>query len=379
MLNVILLGITSLLTDISTEMVYPILPFFLSSLGAGPGVLGIIEGIAESLASLLKVFSGYFSDKMRRRKPLAILGYGASTIGKLFLYVANSWFWVLTARIIDRFGKGIRTAPRDALIADSTKKTERGYAYGLHRAFDTLGAALGVLIAFYLIKNLSKTSYRPVFLYSLIPAFLGVIILFIIREQKALSSVPSNKLKFSFRSLPTKLRLFLLASFIFSLGNSSNQFLILRAKAFGFSLTSVLLLYLCYNLIYGVFSFPLGKLSDKFGRRRIIVLGYLIYSLVYGVFAFANQSWLFWVLFCVYGLYSAFTEGVEKAYLSEISPPELRGSVIGLHATLTGIGLLPASVIAGSLWQLFGFSVPFILGSVVGFGAATMMFFAVKY
>ncbi|MEO0072365.1 MAG: MFS transporter [candidate division WOR-3 bacterium] len=379
MLNVIILGITSLLTDISTEMVYPILPFFLSSLGAGPAILGVIEGIAESLASILKVFSGYFSDRIRRRKPLAIFGYGASTIGKFILYVANSWAFVLTARIVDRFGKGIRTAPRDALIADSTKRTERGYAYGLHRALDTLGAAIGVILACLLVKNLVANAYRAVFLYSLVPALLGVIILFAVREKNLMASSGLKKLNFSFRGLPTKLQLFLLASFLFSLGNSSNQFLILRAKTFGFSLPNVLLLYLSYNLIYGLFSFPLGRLSDKIGRRQIIVVGYLIYSLVYGLFAIANQAWAFWVLFGVYGLYSAFTEGIEKAYVSEIAPVELRGSVIGLHATLTGIGLLPASIIAGSLWQWFGFTAPFILGSAMGLFAAIMMFFVVIY
>jgi MFS family permease len=357
-------------------MVYPLLPFFLTTLNAGPAILGIIEGLAESIASLLKVFSGYVSDKIRRRKPLAILGYSASSLGKIFLYIAGHWGVVLFARLLDRFGKGIRTAPRDALIADSTHSTRRGYAYGLHRTLDTLGAAIGVLLAFLILKK-GGFVYRKVFLYSLIPAFLGVTILFLVQESSRIREF-KDKLEFRLKYLPQKLRWFLLIAFLFSLGNSSNQFLILRAKNFGFSLSSVLLLYLAYNIIYGLFSFPMGRLSDKIGRRKILVLGYLIYSAVYLCFAVANQNWQFFLLFGAYGLYSAFTEGIEKAYISEIAPQELRGSVIGLHATLTGIGLLPASIIAGGLWQYLGFQAPFILGSIMGALSAVAMFVLVS-
>lgn len=369
MFNVIILGIASLLTDISTEMVYPLIPFFLSSLGASPAVLGLIEGIAESTASLLKVFSGYFSDRIRKRKPLAIIGYSASTIGKLFLYLAQSWGLVFFARLIDRFGKGIRTAPRDALIADSTAQDRRGRAYGLHRTLDTLGAAIGVIFAYLLIKS-NITNYNRVFLFSIIPAFLGVLVLFWARDKIKSIKVASYQLKLSWRQLSKKLRWFLIVVFIFALGNSSNQFLILRAKSLGLSITSVLLIYLFYNLTYGVLSFPIGRLSDKIGRKKILIIGYLIYAVIYLGFAVINRPSLIWVLFGIYGFYSAFTEGIEKAYISDIAPQELRGTLIGLHATLIGVGLLPASIIAGMLWSLIGASAPFYFGGILGLIAA---------
>lgn len=376
MFNVIILGIASFLTDISTEMVYPIIPFFLTGLGAGPAILGLIEGIAESLASLLRVFSGYFSDKIRKRKPLAILGYSSSTLGKFVLYLSTSWLGVLFGRIIDRFGKGIRTAPRDALIADSTAKQERGRAYGLHRAMDTLGAAIGVILAYFFLKA-NITNYTRIFLWSLVPALLGVFILFFSREKTKSIWQKKEKLKFQWKRLPMKLRLFLIFVFIFALGNSSNQFLILRAKSLGYTITTVLLLYLFYNITYGVLSFPVGRLSDKIGRKKILIIGYLIYGLVYLGFGLIGKSALLWILFGIYGLYSAFTEGIEKAFVSDIAQPELRGTLIGLHSTLVGIGLLPASLIAGALWQVFGASAPFLFGGVLGIISAIGLIFII--
>jgi len=369
MFNVIILGIASFLTDISSEMVYPLIPFFLTNLGAGPAILGLIEGVAESLASLLKVFSGYFSDKLRKRKPLAIVGYASSTIGKLVLYLSSSWGFVFFARLIDRFGKGVRTAPRDALIADSTPSDKRGRAYGLHRAMDTLGAAVGVLLAYFLIKS-NATNYSKIFLLSMIPAILGVTILFAAREKIATVWKQRERIKLEWKKLPLKLRLFLIVVLVFALGNSSNQFLILRAKSLGYSLTTVLLLYLFYNLIYGILSFPIGRLSDKIGRKKILVFGYAIYGVVYFGFAIIGKPSLLWLLFGIYGFYSAFTEGIEKAYVSDIAPTEFRGTLIGLHATVIGIGLLPASLIAGGLWQTMGASAPFLFGGVLGIIAA---------
>nr|WP_256201037.1 MFS transporter [Thermoanaerobacter thermocopriae] len=229
MLNVIILGLTSLLTDISTEMVYPLIPLFLTSqLGASPTIVGIIEGFAESLASILKVFSGYISDKVGKRKPLAIAGYSFSTIGKMFLYFATSWGWVFLGRTSDRFGKGIRTAPRDALIAEAVDKENIGRAYGLHRALDTLGATIGIALAYYFL-TFYRGDYKAVFMYSLIPAFLGVFVLFFAKESTVKREL-SKKLSFSWRSLDRRLQMFLIVILIFALGNSSNQFLLLRAK-----------------------------------------------------------------------------------------------------------------------------------------------------
>lgn len=369
MFNVIILGIASFLTDISTEMVYPLIPFYLSKLGAGPAILGLIEGFAESIASLLKVFSGYFSDKIKKRKPLAIIGYSSSTIGKIILYLSTGWGLVFLSRLIDRFGKGVRTAPRDALIADSTDRTQRGRAFGLHRTLDTLGAAIGVLIAYYFLKSY-LTGYSQVFLLSLVPAVLGVLVLFSAQEKIKTIMDYKEKIKFQWRNLPIKLRLFLIIVFLFALGNSSNQFLILRAKNLGHSVTSVLLLYLFYNLTYGICSFPIGRLSDKIGRKKILVIGYLIYGLVYLGFALIINPKFLWLLFGTYGFYSAFTEGIEKSFVSDIAAEDVRGTMLGLHATLVGIGLLPASIIAGGLWQIFGASAPFYFGGVLGIVAS---------
>ena len=367
MLNIILLGITSLLTDISSEMVYPILPVYLVTvLGASPAILGLIEGIAESLASLLKVFSGYFSDKVKLRKPFTIFGYSASTVGKFLLYISTSWGYVLIARIVDRFGKGIRTAPRDALIAESSKEGKRGAAFGLHRALDSLGACVGVLAAYFLITHY-KGEFKNVFLLSLIPAILGVVFLFLVREKKASPLKQAGKrIEFKWRALDKRLKLFLVFTFIFTLGNSSNQFLLLRAQNLGNPLPIIILLYLFYNISYTIVLYPASRLSDKIGRKKLLVVGYLFYALVYLGFAINKSPHNFWFLFGVYGLYIGFTEGVEKALVSDIAPVEFRATAIGLHATLVGIGLLPASLFAGLLWKFIGPQAAFYFGSLMG-------------
>ncbi|HPC77613.1 MAG TPA: MFS transporter [bacterium] len=373
MFNVIILGIVSLLTDISTEMVYPLVPLYLTAkLGASPAIVGLIEGVAESTASLLRVFSGYISDLVGRRKPLAILGYGSSTIGKIFLYLSNSWGLVFIGRWIDRFGKGIRTAPRDALIADSTDSTRRGSAFGLHRAMDTLGAATGVLLAYYFLTRFSG-DYSRVFLYSLIPAFLGVAALFFVRETKKLKSSDASKPVLKWSLLDRRLKGFLIVTLIFTLGNSSNQFLLLRAKDMGFNDTTVLLLYLAYNIVYMIFAYPAGRLSDRIGRKRLIVTGYLFYGLVYLGFAIVGNASYLWLLFGLYGIYIGLTEGVQKALISDIAPVETRATLIGLHATLEGIGLLPASFIAGLLWNTVSASAAFYFGGAMGIIAAVGM------
>jgi len=393
MFNIILLGITSLLTDISSEMIYPVLPIFLvTTLGASPAILGLIEGIAESLASFLKVFSGYFSDKIRRRKPFAIFGYASSTLGKLVLYISSSWSTVLLGRVVDRFGKGIRTAPRDALIADSSLAGKRGAAFGLHRTLDTLGAVIGVILAYFLITRF-KGNLRNIFLFSLIPAFLGVLFLFLVKEKISQTKSSPEKLQFSrlsveldagsriagkWRALDKRLKLFLIFTFIFTLGNSSNQFLLLRAKNSGGSVAQVILFYLVYNLTYLLVTYPVTRLSDKIGRKKLLVLGYFFYGLVYLGFAVNNSLPMFWLLFGIYGLYSGFTEGVEKALVADIAPAGMRATAIGLHATLVGIGLLPASILAGFLWKLLGAAAPFYFGGFMGIIASVGLWFILK-
>ncbi|MBP7215824.1 MAG: MFS transporter [Candidatus Omnitrophica bacterium] len=378
MVNIILLGITSLLTDISTEMVYPVLPIFLvSQLGASPAILGVIEGVAESLASLLKVFSGYLSDKVRSRKPFAIVGYASSTIGKVCLYIAAHWHVVFLGRLIDRFGKGIRTAPRDALIADSTPEGKRGAAFGLHRAMDTLGAACGVLLAYWIIQHYHG-DLKKLFLFSLIPAIMAVVALFFVKEAKHKLSAANKQIRFSWKGLDKRLKLFLIVSFVFTLGNSSNQFLLLRAQQIGNPLTRVLLLYLVYNLVYAALSFPAAKLSDTIGRKYLLVAGYLLYAIVYVGFALSKSGEIFWLLFILYGLYMACTEGIEKALLVDIAPVQVRATTIGLHATIVGLGLLPASVLAGALWSLWGPAAPFYFGATMAFITSISFYFILR-
>ena len=378
MFNIIILGITSLLTDISSEMIYPILPIYLvTQLGVGPAILGLIEGIAESLSSLLKVFSGYFSDKIKSRKPFAIFGYASSTVGKFFLYISVNWWFVLAGRVIDRFGKGIRNAPRDALIADSAMDKKRGAAFGLHRAMDTLGATIGVFWAYILITKY-KGTFKNIFLFSLIPAFLGVLFLFLVKEKKSQIQSSAEKIQFKWQTLDKRLRLFLIFTLIFTLGNSSNQFLLLRAKSLGSPLAQVILFYLVYNIIYGLVAYPASRLSDKIGRKKLLVLGYLFYGLVYLGFAMNKSINNFWFLFGVYGLYIGFTEGVEKALVADIAPAGLRATAIGLHATLVGIGLLPASLLAGMLWKFLGPAWAFYFGGFMGILASIGLWFILK-
>ncbi len=378
MFNIIILGLTSLLTDISSEMVYPLLPVFLvRTLGASPAALGVIEGIAESLASLMKVFSGLWSDKIRRRKPFAIFGYAGSGIGKIFLYVAGGWHMVLVGRMIDRFGKGVRTAPRDALIADSSQEGKRGAAYGLHRTMDTLGASIGVVLAYVLVISM-KDPIREIFLISLIPAALGVVFLFLVKEKKDGSKIQAKKITFQWKTLDRRLKMFLIFSFVFTLGNSSNQFLLLRAQNLGNPLSTVILMYLAYNLVYGLFAYPASKLSDRIGRKKILVAGYFFYGIVYLGFGAITSSSLLWLLFGIYGLYIGFTEGVEKALVADIAPKDLKATAIGLQATLVGIGLLPASLLAGILWQYFGPVAPFYFGGAIGIVASAGLWFILK-
>lgn len=370
MRNIILLGLVSLLTDISSEMVYPLIPIYLvMKLGATPAIVGVIEGFAESLASLLKVFSGAASDKFQKRKPLAILGYGFSGLSKILIIIATSWPWVLWGRIGDRFGKGVRTAPRDALIAESADPAKMGWAFGLHRMLDSLGGVIGVALAFYFFTSY-KGDYQAVFIWSLLPAFLGVAALFLVREAKVPANNLKKKLSLNWSSLSPRLKKFLIVVFIFALGNSSNQFLLLRANDLGFSTQNVILLYLLFNIIYTLAAFPAGVLSDRVGRRALLVTGYVFYGLVYLGFALVTKGQYLWLLFGFYGIYYAATEGVEKALVAEIAPADQKATLLGLHATLVGIGLLPASLIGGALWNYFGASATFYFGGFMGLLAA---------
>ncbi|MFA6001281.1 MAG: MFS transporter [Thermoleophilia bacterium] len=375
--NVFILAITSFLTDLSSEIIYPLVPLFLTSvLGAPFAVVGLIEGIAESTASILKVYSGWLSDRMRRRRPLTIIGYGISAVAKPLLAAAFAWPMVLGLRFGDRLGKGIRVAPRDALIADSSEPSSRGRVFGFHRAADTAGASLGALFALAALALIGER-YRTIFLLSAIPGALGVISLFFIREKKrdhAHRRLPSLSLS----QFDRRFKLFLLASAIFAIGNSSDAFIILRARDLGLSALAAVLAYVIYNLVYSAFSMPAGSLSDRIGRRRVIAAGFFVFSLVYLGFALAGSSTAVWPLFTIYGLYMAMTEGVGKAFVSDMAPPKAVGTALGTYYTLTGVLTFFSSLIAGLLWDAAGPRVPFFFGAGSGLLAMLVLLMAIR-
>ncbi len=380
--NVWIVTITSFLTDISSEMVLNLLPLFLSNvLGVKTNIIGVIEGVAETTASLLKIFSGWLSDKLGQRKWLAVLGYGLSTIAKPFLYVVGSWGGVLAVRFADRVGKGIRTAPRDALIADTIDENHRGAAFGLHRAGDTAGAALGILIALGVVlasqasdASLERGTFRLIVLISVIPAVLAVVALaWGAHDVPIVTQRAAPRL--SLRGFDRRFRWFLLAISIFTLGNSADAFLILRAQERGLSVAGVLGMLLTFNLVYAALSGPAGALSDRIGRSKLIIGGWTAYGVLYLGFALAADAWQIWLLYALYGLYYGATEGTAKALVADLVGAEQRGTAYGVFNAAVGIMALPASVIAGVLWQGalgwdgFGASAPFLFGAVMALAA----------
>jgi len=362
-------------------MVYPIIPLYLTSVfGATPALIGVIEGIAESLASLLKVYSGYITDKYKKKKPLAFFGYATGIVYKLALVLAGSWVGILFARIIDRFGKGVRTTPRDVMVSESAENGKAGTAFGIHKALDMAGSAIGILIAYLLLKSTNGDyNFKLIFMLSMIPAIIGLLLFIKIKEKKEERTVKEREsfLK-NFKKLDGQLKLYLFVAFIFTLGNSSNVFLLLRAKSVGFDDTSVILLYFIYNVTASLLAIPMGRKSDKIGRKRILVLGYLVFSIVYLGFAFVLSKSFMIATFILYGLYTAMITGVERAFIAEISPKALKGTMLGLQSTVVGIALLPASTIAGLLWTSLGPQAPFIFGAFMSLVAACLLIFKMK-
>lgn len=369
--NIVLIGLVSMFVDMSTEMVYPLVPLFLTAtLGVSPAIIGAIEGIAESIASLLKVFSGYIGDVYHNKKRLAFVGYSASVIYKIFLILATSWFGILVARVIDRTGKGIRTAPRDALVAQSSDGKKLGGSFGLHKMLDMAGSSLGVVFAYIFVAT--DFGFHKAFLFSIIPAVIGILIILAVREDKSCEA-PCEKLTLKGLKLDGKLKTYLAVIFVFCLGNSSNVFLLLKAQEQGFSASQVILLYLIFNVAASVLAIPSGKLSDKYGRSKILVPGYLIYGLVYFGFAFLSSKPAIVLLFIAYGAYNAFISGAERAFIAENSPSGLKGTVLGLYGMLQGIGLLLSSIIAGLMWDNINSSAPFLFGGILGIASAIMI------
>ncbi len=384
--NVWAVGFTSMFMDISSEMVVNILPLFLANvLGVQTSIIGLIDGIAEATASILKLFSGWLSDRMGGRKWLAVMGYGLSAIVKPFFYFANSWGLIAGVRWADRVGKGIRTAPRDALLADSVAPEVRGLAFGFHRAMDTAGAFIGILIAALVVWltqksgiTLERSTFQIIVLASLIPAFLAVLSLLIGVKDVAVKGQRS-KPKFSLRGMGKPFSIFLVIVSLFTLGNSADAFLVLRAQNLGVSVLGILIMLAVFNLTYTLVSTPAGSLSDRIGRRRLIIGGWLVYAVIYFGFALANAQWQVWILYTLYGVYYGMAYGSAHALVADLVPENLRGTAYGTYNAVIGLLAFPSSFIAGILWQGigawqgFGAPAPFFFGGALALIASLLM------
>ena len=380
--NVFFLGWVSFLTDVSSDMIFNLLPLFLFNvLGVGTAIIGVIEGLGDSAATVLKIASGWLSDKLGRRKGLTTIGYVLSTVAKPFLYLANVWGAVLAVRVADRVGKGIRTSPRDALVADSTPPEKMGRAFGFHRALDTFGAVTGIAgaaaIVFFMQRGeqlLSRDTFQMAVIIGVIPAVLAVLLLiFFVHERRAFRSLKEKTSTAPGRGFDRRFKIFLGIIVLFTLGNSTDAFLILRAQDIGLSVLNILLLLGLFNLVYASVSYPSGVLSDKFGRKAIIVGGWAIYALTYLGFALASASWHVILLFALYGLYFGLAEGVTRAFVADVVPEESRGTAYGLYHGAVGLTLLPASIIAGVLWQVISPAATFYFGAALA-GTAMLGF-----
>lgn len=372
--NVVALGFTSLFTDVSTEMIVPVLPLFITAtLRASVASLGVIEGVAEATAALLRIGSGWLSDRIGRRKPFLMFGYGLSTAAKAAMAIAASWPAVLGLRFTDRVGKGLRNPPRDALIADSVERQHLGRAFGLHRGMDTLGAALGPLAAFALLSAYPG-DYRRIFICSAIPAVLALVVLWLFVRAPRHQPVKLRALRGELRALGGPLHRFLGVEALFQLGNSSVAFMLLRARGAGFSAAQVSLVYLAYNLVYALLSLPLGDLSDRIGRRPLLLMGYTLYAGVYALLAWSAAPALVVTAFVAYGFHSALMEGQQRSLVADLVPEDRRATAYGFYYTVVGVALLPASILAGLLWDRFGAGVTF--GVDAGLALAAAILFA---
>lgn len=371
--TVFILGVVSLLTDASSEMIYPLLPLFLAtSLGTGAAFIGLIEGVAESTASLLKLFSGWWSDRLGRRKAIVVGGYTLSACARPLVALAGTGWHVLAVRFTDRVGKGLRTAPRDALIAAATPEGSWGRAFGFHRAMDHAGAVIGPLIAFALLATVVH-DFRVVFALAAIPGLLAVGVLAArVADAPAAARETTGPPRLSLAPFPARFRAVLAVVTLFTLGNSSDAFLLLKAHAVGIGAASIPLLWIVLHLSKAFSSTPAGMLSDRVGRPRLIIAGWLVYAAVYGGFAVADRAWQIWALFVVYGLFFGLTEGVEKAYIADLATPDLRGTAYGLYHAAVGLTALPASLLMGLVWEHVSPAAAFTVGAALALAAAAL-------
>ena len=380
--TVLALSVVSFLNDTSSEIIYPLLPAFLFlTLGATPFAIGLIEGLAESVASILKVFSGYLSDRFGKRKFPVFLGYSLAAVMRPLLAFVTSWPQVLVVRTMDRVGKGIRGAPRDALLASEVAEEDRGKAFGFNRAADHLGAVVGPVVAFLLLTYLAADpesptalEYQRVFLYAAIPVAIGLfVIVFFVHEKKAVpSEEETNPIKFSLREFDGNFKRFLLIIALFTLSNSTDAFLLLRAEQAGIAPAMLPILWMVLHFSKVFSSLIGGELSDRIGRKAMIISGWCVYALVYFGFAFVESPWQAWALFVAYGTYFGLTEGAEKALVADLVEDEKRGTAFGFYNLAFGITVFPASLLFGLIWYEFGAPVAFIASAGVSILAAAL-------
>lgn len=390
--NVVAIGLVSLLNDASSEIIYPLLPVFLSiTLGASPGIVGIIEGTAESISSLLKLFAGYFSDRRGKRKGFVAFGYALSSFTRPLLAFASTWYQVLGLRLFDRVGKGVRSAPRDAMIADTVSIDERGLAFGFHRAMDHTGAVVGpligyLLVLFFVVNRDAPTAneFRWIFLAASIPALAAVFVVTLVVRESRVPAVDASKVanaepvRLSLRGFDGNFKRFLVIIAVFTLSNSSDAFLLLRAQQAGVSVRRLPLMWAMLHVSKVVSSLYGGHLSDILGRRRLIVSGWILYAAVYAGFAFVSNPESVWILFLIYGIYFGLVEGAEKALVADLVQPQQRGTAYGLYNLAFGITVLPASLLMGFLWDWRGPQTAFLVSAMLGVTAAVLLMLLVK-
>lgn len=372
--NVLGMGFISLMNDVASEMIYPLLPVFLTGvLHASAAAIGIIEGVAETTVSLIKYFAGLYSDRLRRRKPVFALGYGIANIVRPLVGLATSWHQVLLIRFADRVGKGVRSAPRDALLADSVEKENLGLAFGFQRTMDHVGALSGPLIATLLLYY--GLTLRSIFLLAIVPGVITVVLaVYLVKERAHTGSGGVKKISLSSIKDPGFMW-YLVTVAVFTLGNSTDAFLLLKAQKAGVSVAMLPLLWAMLHFSKAAFSMPGGYLSDRLGRKPVIILGWFTYALVYAGFAWAGTGMAVWALFFAYGLYFGLCEGVEKAFVADLMPAQVRGSAYGAYSLAVSITALPASVIFGLVWQAYGDRAAFLMGSGLALAASLMLLF----
>jgi MFS family permease len=380
--NIIIVGFVSLFTDLSSQMVFPVVPLFLLSLGASAWVVGLVEGAAETTASLLKVFSGYWSDKIKRRKPFVFAGYGLSSLTKPLFAFAQTWPFVLFFRVVERVGKGIRDAPRDAIVAESVDVSVRGKAYGFQRAMDGIGSFSGAILAVIFLTFFGNsnplTAYRNLFLIAFLPGIIGVLFILFIKEKRE-QNIPlkrsSTPFRVSMKSLPRNLQIFIFVSTVFACANFGYAFLILKAKNIGLSDNTTLLLYVLFYIVYTLFTIPAGMLSDKIGRKPVLIAGYVLFAATAVCLLFASQLYMLIFVFILYGIFFGLIDGVQRAFVVDLAPSDLKGTALGTFHTATGLIALPAGIIAGTLWDQFSPQATFLFAFALALFSLLMFAF----